>query len=819
MRQLPTGTVTLLFTDIEGSTRLLQELGRERYVRALEQHRRLLREAFVRFGGVEVEVQGDSFHFAFATATDAVRAAAAGQLALVDHDWPDAPIRVRMGIHTGAPVVSGGLYAGLDVHRAARVMSVGHGGQVLISQATRDLLDGVVELRDLGLHRLKDLLAPERIYQLGEGEFPPLKSLNQTNLPVQPAPFIGRERELGELLDLLDDHRLVTLTGAGGSGKTRLALQAAAELVDEHPDGVWFVSLAAVTDPDLVEPTIMQVVGAREDLRQHLRGKRLLLLLDNLEQLLPGVAPVVSGLGTKVLATSRERLNVLGEQEYPVPTLPPAEAVALFNERARQLKPSFEPDLAVNEIADRLDGLPLALELAAARVKVLTPVQILERLGHSLDLLTTGASDAPERQRTLRATIEWSYDLLKEPEQRLFVRLAVFRGSFDLDAAESIVAAELDTLGSLVDKSLLRQTEAGRFFTLEAIREYAEELFTEMDNSRGISRKHADHYLDLAERLKQDASAGRQVDSYAAFDADHDNLRAALASFVSESAVEQEFRLLNAVAGYWYVRGHLREGNRHVDSALGRREAAPPPLRAEVLAIASDFARIFAGSAELAASYAEQSLAVAREVGDPAVVRRALHELGESAHALGDLPRAKELYHEAIALEREAGRSGASDLGNLGDVALTEGNFEEAAARSAEAEELWLAEGRTDGAATARFNRASALLHLGRPEDARPLLNETLRDAGELGHVEGIAWCLLAVAALVATRDSSDAARLLGAAEAILDEIGAQIGGSELRLRDAVVARFDETQATRLREEGRQMSRDEAVALARQYLD
>jgi tetratricopeptide (TPR) repeat protein len=410
--------------------------------------------------------------------------------------------------------------------------------------------------------------------------------------------------------------------------------------------------------------------------------------------------------------------------------------------------------------------------------------------------------------------------LLDEAEQRLLVRLAVFRGSFDLDAAESIVDAELDTLGALLDKSLLRQTEAGRFFMLETIREYAEELFTEMDDSRGISRKHADHYLDLAERLEQDASAGRQVDAYAAFDADHDNLRAALASFVSDSAVDQEFRLLNAIARYWLVRGHLLEGNSHVESALRRRETAPPPLRAGVLAVASDFARVFVGSAELAASYAEQSLAVAREVGDPAVIARSMHELGESAQALGDLRRAEELYQKTIALEREAGRTGAGTLGNLGDIALTEGDFEEAAALSAEAELLWQAEGKKIGAAIARFNRASALLHLGRSEDARPLLNETLRDAGELGHVEVIAWCLLGAAALVATTDSSDdAARLLGSAEAVVDEVGTRIGGSELRLRDAVVARFDEAQATRLREEGRQMSRDEAVALARQYLD
>ncbi|MGZ6563242.1 MAG: adenylate/guanylate cyclase domain-containing protein [Solirubrobacteraceae bacterium] len=381
MSDLPGGTVTLLFTDVEGSTRLLQELGRERYVEALEAHRRLLRAAFGRYGGVEVEMQGDSFFFAFASARDAVAAAAEGQLALASHEWPSEPIRVRIGIHTGEPVQIGRLYAGLDVHRAARVMAAGHGGQVLLSQATRELLNGDIAVRDLGEHRLKDLLKAERLYQVGADEFPPLKSLNQTNLPVQPTAFVGRESDLGQVVDLLGNSRIVTLTGAGGSGKTRLALQVAAELAQDYADGVWFVSLAALSDPQLVESTIAQVVGARDDLDEFLQDKELLLLLDNLEHLLPDVAPSVARLGVRVLATSRERLNVAGEQEYEVSTLPVDEAVALFTQRARQLRPSFEPDEHVPTIARRLDGLPLALELAAALIKVLTAEQIATRLG------------------------------------------------------------------------------------------------------------------------------------------------------------------------------------------------------------------------------------------------------------------------------------------------------------------------------------------------------------------------------------------------------------------------------------------------------
>src|SRR4029453_19354015 len=318
---------------------------------------------------------------------------------------------MRMGLHTGEPTVTEEGYIGISVPPAARLAAAGHGGPILLSQTTRDLV-GADRLRDLGLHRLKDLAAPERLYQFGDDEFPPLKSLDRTNLPVEPAAFVGRERELAEVLALLDVHRIVTLTGPGGSGKTRLALPAAAESVAQYGDGVLFVSLASIRDPQLIEPTIARVVGGPDDLHEFLKGKRTLLVLDNLEQLIPEAADIVASLDARILATSRSRLNVAAEQEFPVPTLPIDDAATLFTQRARQLEPRFEPDAAVRQIAERLDGLPLALELAAARVKVLTPGQILERLGRSLDLLTRGARDAPERQRTMRGAVEWSYELL-----------------------------------------------------------------------------------------------------------------------------------------------------------------------------------------------------------------------------------------------------------------------------------------------------------------------------------------------------------------------------------------------------------------------
>ena len=485
---LPTGTVTFLFTDIEGSTRLIHEHG-DGYVQILDEHHRILRAVWASHGGVEVDTAGDAFFVAFADARAAAAAAAAAQTTL------DAlPVRVRMGLHTGTARLGESGYVGLDVHKAARIAAVARGGQILLSASTREFID--LPLLDLGMHRLKDLLAPEHLFQLGDTEFPTLKSRYVTNLPAQPNALIGRADEVEEIVSLaIGGARLVTLTGAGGSGKTRLALEAAARLTEHFPDGTWFVSLAAVADPALVEPTIAGVLDARGALRDELRQKHLLLVLDNLEQILDA-ASVVAGLlaeapSVYVLATSRERLAVAAEREYLVPTLSVSEASILFTERARQLVPSFQPDPYVGEIASRLDGLPLAVELAAARVKVLTPQAILDRLARSLDLLTGGGRDVPARQRTLRATIEWSYELLSGDERDLFRRLAVFHAGFDLTAAEEIVSASVDHLASLIDKSLLRSTAAGRYFMLETIRSFALERFLACAEAGELREAHA----------------------------------------------------------------------------------------------------------------------------------------------------------------------------------------------------------------------------------------------------------------------------------------------------------------------------------------
>src|SRR5919199_6673583 len=418
-RDLPAGAVTFVFTDVEGSTRLLEELGEERYADALADHRSKLREAFARHGGVEVDTQGDAFFYAFAEAAAAVAAAAQAQASLADD-----PLRVRIGLHTGEPRLTNEGYVGREVHRAARIAASGHGGQVLLSKETRELIDD--EVLDLGEHRVKDFAERVWIFQLGSQRFPPLKTISNTNLPRPASSFVGREREVEEVTSLLQDGaRLLTLTGAGGSGKTRLAIEVAAELVPQFKAGVFWVGLAALRDPALVSETIAQTLGAKDSLAEHIANRDLLLLLDNLEQVVeagPELASLVESCpNLRLLVTSRELLRVRGEVEYAVLPLADSNAVELFCERAR-----IEREEAVVNLCRRLDNLPLALELAASRTNVLSPRQILDRISQRLDLFK-GGRDADPRQQTLRATIEWSYELLSAEEQRLFERLAVFR--------------------------------------------------------------------------------------------------------------------------------------------------------------------------------------------------------------------------------------------------------------------------------------------------------------------------------------------------------------------------------------------------------
>jgi predicted ATPase/class 3 adenylate cyclase len=762
---LPRGTVTFLFTDIEGSTRLLQELG-DGYGDVLAEHRRTLRGAFARHGGVEVGTEGDSFFVAFAKASDALAAAAAAREALAG-----GPIRVRMGLHTGEPTVTEEGYVGIDVHRTARIAAAGHGGQILVSQATRDLT-GADRLRDLGVHRLKDLAAPERLYQLDDDEFPPLRSVDQTNLPVQPTPFVGRERELAEVLALLDTHRIVTLTGPGGSGKTRLALQAAAESVDQYGDGVWFVSFAAVRDPELIEPTIAQVVGGPDDLHEFLAGKRTLLVLDNLEQLLPDAADIVPRLDARILATSRSRLNVATEQLFPVPTLPIDDATALFTQRARQLDPHFEPDAAVRQIAERLDGLPLALELAAARVKVLTPDKILERLGRSLDLLTSGAHDAPERQRTLRGTVEWSYRLLTAGEQRLFARLAVFTGSFELEAAEAVCSAELDVLQSLVDKNLVRHGEDGRFFMLGTIKELALEKLRDLSDQSSLHQRHDDYFVAVAEELdaRERLSGMRDLsaESLSRFERELPSFRAALAGLSEGGRPEGTLRLGAALWRFWLNRGQYRDAADWLEKAPLDDGTVPLDVRAAALGAAGGVAYYTHDDVDAAEVFWREGLELRRAQDDPHELGAALSMLASVAWRRGDFDGAIAYHKQALPLFEQAGAEALllTELHWLGDAYRDRGDFDEGE-RVLEETVTRARELGFDQQLTSTLHSLGDLsLDRGDPEPALHRFGEALDYAVATGSRRVQIYCVAGIGcALLQQGDDRAAGRLWGIAE------------------------------------------------------
>src|SRR5215218_6842394 len=577
----PSGTVTFLFTDIEGSTKLWEQ-NAQAMQRALSRHDEILRRVIEEQEGYVFKTVGDAFCAAFPTAPDALEAALETQCRLLSSEWEESgPLKVRMALHTGAAEERDGDYFGPPLNRVARLLSAAHGGQVLLSLPThelvRDQLPAGTSLRDLGEHRLKDLFRPERVFQLVSpdlpSEFPPLRTLEayRNNLPLQPTPLVGREKEVSEVCHLLggDETRLLTLTGPGGIGKTRVALQAAADLLEDFPEGTFFAPLATLTEAELLLPAVVETLEVMEtaerpldeSLKDYLSERRLLLVLDNFEQVL-GAAPTVTELlsaapGLKVLATSRAPLGLYGEHEFPVPPLsmpdlkrpPPLErltqyeAVGLFLERARALKPDFsitnESAPAVAEICVRLDGLPLAIELAAARIRMLPPKALLARLDNRLKLLTGGARDLPVRQRTLRGTIEWSYDLLEESEKSLFARLSVFSGGRTLGAIEAVCDKEgdlpvdtFDGVSSLLEKSLLRQEEGAggepRFVMLETIHEFARGKLQDSGEAEEIKRAHAEYFLVLAEEANQGLKGVNQLEWLERLEAEHDNMRAAL---------------------------------------------------------------------------------------------------------------------------------------------------------------------------------------------------------------------------------------------------------------------------------------------------
>jgi predicted ATPase/DNA-binding SARP family transcriptional activator len=813
VRALPEGTVTLLSTDIEGSTRLLHELGTERYAAALQEHRHLVRDACSRHGGVEVDTQGDAFLVSFPTAPAAVRAAEAATGALAS-----GPIRVRIGIHSGAPLLTTEGYVGVDLHRVSRIAAAGHGGQILLSESSARLLEQT-DLVDLGEHRLKDLAASVRVYQLGDGEFPALRTLHQTNLPVQPTPLVGREQELAEVLALLTEARLVTLTGPGGSGKTRLALQAAADLVESFPDGVWWVSLASLRDAELVESTIAQIVGARDGLAEHLRVRRALLLLDNFEQLLEA-AQIVADLLTaapdlRVIVTSRERLGLAAEQEFELRSMAPAEAVALFAARARRLRSSFEPTEAVDEICRRLDGLPLAIELAAARIKLLDPEQILERLGHRLELLTAGARDAPERHKTLRATLAWSHTLLTDTERELFARLAVFAGSFSLDAAEEICAAQLDTLASLVDKNLLRETVGGRLFMLETIKEYACERFEAAGEESEVRGRHAEYFLVFAERAGAELRSESQGRWFGRLQEEHANLRAALTWLHEAGRGQDQLRLATAIFEFWSARAP-KEGLAWLEAGLAADREASASLRSNALSRAA-FIAVQQRDEHDARAMGEQAITLAEEAGDLEALADALHAAGVVATFDDDYERAEGDYRRALATARRLGDElrAAWEIGNLAELALMRGEHRRASSLSRRSTRLLERCGDRKNFAIGLFNAGLAALALGDVTEATAQLIRSLELFDELGDQVGAVLCLEGFAGIASVEGQADrAARLLGAGEALREEHGLVLGVAERQLHERTLREVKLAGSAELIADGRAVTLEQAVGYA-----
>jgi predicted ATPase/class 3 adenylate cyclase len=886
---LPTGTVTFLFSDIEGSTRLVTELGPRRYGEILDLHRRVLRGAFAASDGLEVGTDGDSFFVVFRAVDDAVRAAADGQRALDAAEWPHGigTLRVRMGLHTGDGVVAAGTYVGTDVNRAARIGAAGHGGQVLLSEAScalaTDRLPAGLALRDLGQHRLKDL-RPERLSQLVidglPADFPPIRSLDArpNNLPTQLTSFVGREHELAQTTHLLDEARLLTLTGPGGTGKTRLALQLAASVADRYPDGVWWVPLATIHEPDLVPATIAMTFGlpdsgarpVSETLSEHLAGKRLLMVLDNFEQVVTAASVVTdllrSAQHVRVIATSRARLHVSGEQEYPVPGLPaprdishmsaielarlPAaerhqdpealsrfEAVRLFVARARAVRPNFglsdDNAAAVGRIAGRLGGLPLAIELAAARVKLFSPDQILARLERQLDVLAAGSRDLPERQQTLRGAIAWSYDLLDEGHRRLLDRLSVFIGGFDLEMAEGICgpAAEvgvdvLDGVAELVDQSLVRSEESGdgetRFSVLETIREFAAERLGARGEADLIRSRHALGFEELVKRAAPElagADQGRWLDR---LERDHDNIRAALMWAMERPDPACALTMASAVWRFWQKRGHLREARERLRDLLARPWSRDDPrLLAKALEAAGGV-EYWHGELEGARPFYGEALDIWRAEGDRAEIANALYNISFCYSFGVDHAEGRRLLEEALALYRELGdaRGTASVHWGIGVSYYFESAHAEALGHFEESLALFRRLDDRTMESWALHQAGSTLLKMGETARATETMREALRHFHGVGDLAGVTMLFDDLsAAAVAVEDLPRAARLSGAARDLQRASGTDLARYveekfEELTRPSARQRMTPDELERYAAEGRRLSIDEAVAYA-----
>ena len=817
---LPSGTVTFLFTDVEGSTKLLHDVGADAYAEALAEHRRAIRDACVAAGGVEVDTQGDAFFFAFPTAPGAVAAAEAMTAALAS-----GPIRVRAGLHTGTPLLAEEGYVGDDVHRAARIAAAGHGGQVLVSAATASLVE--VELTDLGEHRFKDLGAPERVYQLGDGGFPPLKSLYRTNLPVPATGFLGRERELADIGELLSDSaRLVTLTGPGGTGKTRLAIQAAAEAAESFADGIWWISMSPLRDARLVAAAVAQSLSVEEEpgkdliesVAARLTGKRALLVFDNAEHLMPDVGSTIADIraipGPSLLVTSRERLRIEGEHVYSVPALTNTEGIELFLIRAQAVGSAVEDSEEIAELCSRLDNLPLALELAAARTVVFSPEQLVERLSQRLDLLKAGR-DADPRQQTLRATIEWSYDLLEAEEQRLLRALAVFAGGSTYEAAEAVCEADPDTLQSLLDKSLVRRREEmgrTRYWQLETIREFAGEQLQLLGEDVDLRRRHAEYYLELAHSAHLSADVEGEMQHWLVIPERY-NMRAALAWALETGEREVGLELLIALENYWATASQ-DEGGEWAEALLDGA-TVEDELVVRALRVQGGMENI-ARRLDRAGQLWKQALEIARSIGDEKQEAILLHRLASMAAQRQDWESVRSFAEPSLAGHRRVGfRKGeAQALTSLAEVAAADGDYERALELLRESHDLCDATGFRWWQAGSLARIAILSLRLGRLGDAEENARKALSISQTIHDRNAVAYELKLLAEIDArSGDTRRSGVLWGAvdAEAARAPITFWLHGATPieQSADEADPSFAEGHET-----GRAMELDEAVAFA-----
>ena len=823
MAELPSGTVTFLFSDVEGSTRLWQQHP-EGMKTAMARHDEVLREAVEAHGGIVVKSTGDGVYAAFASAPAAVSAAVDAQLALASTAWPETgELRVRIGLHSGEAQVRDGDYFGLVLNRAARLMGTAHGGQVVVSLATeelaRDALAAGVSLRDLGEHRLRDLAGAERVFQVVAAglrpAFPPLRSLQarSTNLPVQLTSFFGREDDLKALVDVLGENRMVSLVGPGGCGKTRLAVQAAADVLERFDDGVWFVDLSGLRDPGLLAQAVATTLDLSEEpgrsltetLSSYLVSRETLLVLDNCEHLVEASAELTDGLlrscsALRIMTTTREPLGVAGEVTWRVPSLAVPErdatvsadlvldygAVQLFVDRAERARPAFRvtDDIAsVAEICRRLDGIPLAIELAAARVRMLSVEAIAAGLTDRLRLLGGGPRTAVPRHQTIAASIDWSHDLLSDAERVLFRRVSVFAGGFDLDAAEHVCSGDplapddvFDLLGGLVDRSLVMMDDAAgspRFRLLETIRQYGAEQLADAREAPDLRTAHLDYYASFAERVAPKLEGGEQQAWMDRLEVEHNNLRAALDWSMTDDQIEIGLRLASALHYFWYVRGHYSDGASWFERLLSTEAQVSSRVRASALYSGSYLTGWGLGRLDAITPDLEECLGLAREAGDARAAARALFAQGMVLTTY-DPTRALTTFEEAIEFARTAGDTwclsySLCHLGWCRHLTLGHGAFpcfDEALAIARERDHV---ETLTETLGMS----ANAALFVGEYSTAEAMLKECLAVARELDHQLWIPGALVGLGDLARRRGRYDEAeRLIDDGARIAEENG-----------------------------------------------